>query len=133
MSAASRSEIKIFKILPWWNGNLHTGATKLHSNKGVRLLGIRRVPSETNKNFGRTFLKGRGWNEVRAKPWVQELLAQWLYNIKYIVLYFTWKICRFISQVGRYLRWFAVCVPVDCRIVLKLSILGIDKVYIWYW
>lgn len=28
--------------------------------KGVRLLGIRRVPSETNKNFGRAFLKGRG-------------------------------------------------------------------------
>ena len=55
-----RSEIKIFKILPCWNRNVNTGATKLHSLKGGQLLGIRRVPSETYKNFGRTFLKGRG-------------------------------------------------------------------------
>ena len=50
-----------------------------------------------------------------------------LYRVKYSTLYFTWKISRFVSQVGMHLRGSAVWITVLCRIVLRFSILGIDN------
>lgn len=83
------------------------------------------------KKFLVKLFSKRLWvSEARAKPLTPQ--DEITLFIKYIELYFTQKIYRFISQFGIYSWWFVVCVQVDCRIVLKLSIRCVDKVYTWY-